>query len=384
MRGIQGATGYVRAIRAAALAATVALSGCGSMASNQPLPLRVQVSLHRRLLRHTLAWDRCWGGQHWTLPGCGPITIQGGKLTLQLAAAWGGGVTSLRYRGQQLVDHHDTGRLVQLALRDDCSESWNPTQGGGASSGGGTGVGSPTRSLHVTRTQVRLTAQMRDWQTDALTHVFVTQSLTIVAPAVVRLRYTVAGKGIAAAHLQPAPTCPADEMPAAYVDHRLTSTYTYTGNRPWTGAALTRIHLPRTHLSPQGGGNVTRLTHPDERWVARVNPANGIGVALFIPSPLPHGNWPVASWMRMHPRPNYIGLHVPLVIRNGVIARETVYLVAGTLPGIRRRVYRLRNALCRAAPKRSRTTEPLYRQLASGGPPPLCAGPIPAASPAGG
>ena len=379
MRVSRVVAGTAVRIGATLLVAALGLTGCALpwAASGRPLPLQVQSSLKRSLLAHTLAWDRCWGGQNWTKPGCGAITVRAGQLNVQLASAWGGGVTGIRYRGQQLVDHHDTGRLVQLALRDHCSEAWNPTQGGGASPGG-TGVGSPTRQVRIGHTQVQITSQARDWQSDRLTHVFITQDLAIIGKAVVRLQYTVTGKGIATAHLQPTPHCPANEMPAVYVDHRLTSTYTYTGSHPWSGAPLTRIHLPHAHLSARGGGNVTALAHPAERWVARINPANGIGVALFIPKPLPHGNWPVASWFLMHPRPNYIGLHVPLIIRNGTIARETVYLVAGTLSGIRERIYHLRNTLCRAAPAAAHTVKPLYEQLAGNSLPPLCAGPLPA------
>ena len=340
-----------------------------------PLPLRVTGKVPRALLLHPTqqAWQRCALPFAWSEARCGLITVRGGALTVQLAAAWGGAIASIVYRGHELVDHHDTGRLVQLALRDNCSESWNPTQGGGAG-GFGQGVGSPTRAVRVSADAVAITSEIRDWQSDRLTHVFVTQTVSVLAPDVLRVQYVVLGRGIRADHLRPTPSaCPANEMPAVYAGHRLTAAYAYTGQHPWAGRPVSRIRLPGTPSSATGG-NLTAAVQASEHWLALIDPHTGVGLALLIPHPPAQGGqWIAAAWVLMHPRPNYIGLHVPLPIVNGSIARETVYLVAGTLPTIRHRIYALHQALC----ARPGAAPPLWLAL-SRGTPPFCPPALPA------
>lgn len=58
-------------------------------------------------------------------------TVQGAELTLGASRQFGAAITSLVWNGQQFVDAHDYGRLIQVAYQlNGLGEAYNPTEGG--------------------------------------------------------------------------------------------------------------------------------------------------------------------------------------------------------------------------------------------------------------
>ncbi len=70
--------------------------------------------------------------------GSGQTTFGNEKLTIRTASRYAGAVEQVWFRGRQIVNNHDSGRLFQTAWSyDDQGECYNPTEGGSAVDGAG-------------------------------------------------------------------------------------------------------------------------------------------------------------------------------------------------------------------------------------------------------
>ena len=70
------------------------------------------------------------------------FTILSDDLTVEFESDWGGAIYSIIYEstGENLVDHHDVGRLLQVAYYDGRDPwVWDPVEGGGICDSGSHG-----------------------------------------------------------------------------------------------------------------------------------------------------------------------------------------------------------------------------------------------------
>ncbi|RKZ27937.1 hypothetical protein DRQ26_02145, partial [bacterium] len=100
------------------------------------------------------------------------FTILSDDLTVEFESDWGGAIYSIIYEptGENLVDHHDVGRLLQVAYYDGRDPwVWDPVEGGGSCDSGSQTIdwyyfeganGDPTGGVYVKTLP-------RDWKTCA-------------------------------------------------------------------------------------------------------------------------------------------------------------------------------------------------------------------------
>jgi hypothetical protein len=170
---------------------------------------------------------------------------------------------------RNLLNHYDRGRFIQQSYYGKPDGSvwvdkpwrWNPVQGGDFK-------GKPARvletreekhALHVKSLPVNWAGgqdveecRMEEW-------------ITLDGKvATIRFRFTYTGKD----EHPPAH----QELPAVFADHALADLVCYTGDRPWTGAPLSR-HRP-------GWPNESRTA--SEEWAAYLGP-DGRGIGVHFP-----------------------------------------------------------------------------------------------------
>lgn len=206
-----------------------------------------------------------------------PLMLDNGKVRLGIDLASGGsifwfGCATARVN---LLNHYDRGRFIQQSYygRQDGSIwhdkpwRWNPVQGGDWR-------GKPARmlSLEVTTNLagqavalVSSSAPMHWASGQEIQEAVMSQSIVLTnALAHIRYRFTYNGQE----EHPPAH----QELPAVFIDAAHTNLVLYSGDRPWTGDALSR--------SVPGWPNETQK--PTEAWAAFVN-NDDVGLGVFFP-----------------------------------------------------------------------------------------------------
>jgi hypothetical protein len=108
-------------------------------------------------------------GSYGMSSGDGNATVGNQAITVRTSSHYAGAVTEIWFRGRQIVDSHDTGRLVQTALSfDGQGECFNPTEGGSAENGSGQSS-SVLRSIVVEPGAVATATQAAYWHAAGLT-----------------------------------------------------------------------------------------------------------------------------------------------------------------------------------------------------------------------
>ncbi len=171
--------------------------------------------------------------------------------------------------GRNLLNHYDQGRFIQQSWygAKDGSDwngkpwRWNPVQGGDWK-------GAPSKLLELRHTGTNLYSRTtpRHWASGMdITNAVMEQWITLEGRiARVKFKFTYTG---ATSH----PTAH-QEMPAVFVDAALTNLVYYRGDKPWTGAALTR-RIP---------GWPNEHDRMDESWAAYVDDKDW-GLGVFVP-----------------------------------------------------------------------------------------------------
>ncbi|MCB1087166.1 MAG: hypothetical protein KDM63_08985 [Verrucomicrobiae bacterium] len=172
---------------------------------------------------------------------------------------------------ENVLNHYDHGRYLQQSWYGDEDGSdwngkpwrWNPVQGGGWR-------GEPAEVLEfreISASGLFARTRPRHWATGkAIEDVVFEESIQLegkVARILFRMTYSGA-KAHAPRH---------QELPAVFVDSRLSTLVCYAGDRPWTGGELAR--------SVPGWPNESRKIA--EPWAAYIDPATDRGVGVMVP-----------------------------------------------------------------------------------------------------
>ena len=199
------------------------------------------------------------------------IFLDNGQIKLGVKKTSGAGIAWLSASDatENLLDHYDHGRLIQQSYygKDDGSKwadkpwRWNPVQGGDYK-------GNASEVLELTSDKTTLHARIRprNWAGgQLLADCEMEQRIRLEGKlAIVTFRFRYSGTDTHPAHQH--------EVPATFLHPSLTTLVHYDGDKPWTGAPLTR--------SRPGWPNESR--HIPEGWAAYVNDKD-TGVGVFAP-----------------------------------------------------------------------------------------------------
>jgi hypothetical protein len=199
------------------------------------------------------------------------VYLQNADLRVGLLRSHGGAIAHLSppASDSNTLNHYDHGRLVQQSYYGDedgsrwVDQAWryNPVQGGDYK-------GNAAKVIHFQSTES--TAQVktipRHWASGALVdECRMEQQLELDGPILrVHYRFSYHGNLTHKARHQ--------ETPAVFVAPRLSTLVTYTGDKPWTSAALTQ----RTPGWPNESVTLS------EGWAAYVD-ENGVGIGVYVP-----------------------------------------------------------------------------------------------------
>ncbi len=130
------------------------------------------------------------------------FTISSDYLTVEFESDWGGAIYSIIYEptGEQLVDHHDVGRLIQVAYYDGRDPwVWDPVEGGGSCNEGSETIewyyypaicGSPLGGVYVKTLP-------RDWKTCVFLPDTIEKWVEFVDDTILKVVFSPQRKGIA-------------------------------------------------------------------------------------------------------------------------------------------------------------------------------------------
>jgi len=198
--------------------------------------------------------------------------LENRELRLGLLSTHGGALGYLSKQGSDhnVLNHYDHGRLVQQSYYGDedgskwAKKPWryNPVQGGHYQ-----GTPAKIRKLEqVSDTQIYVATIPRHWASGALLEeCLMEQWVSLDGPLVaLRYRFTYKGERTHQARHQ--------EVPAVFVDPALDTLVTYSGDAPWTGAALKQWR-------PGWPNEPATLS---ENWAAYVD-QEGRGIGVYVP-----------------------------------------------------------------------------------------------------
>lgn len=230
----------------------------------------------------------------------------------------------------------DKGRQIQVSLytagqsypncwpcNAGCNWGWNPVQAGNCANYG-------SGSLQVTQTSSSLVVRSQPMQWDnglGRSNVVLNQDFRFARPNALQMTWTITNNEsftIDGTH----------EMPVAYLETRQSRPVAYTGNAPFTNAAVAEFTI---------GVNSFTDPVPTERWIAWLD-AQGHGVALYVPQ---QSTAPTATWRLGKlggsgvPAAHYMQNWASMRLTPGQSKSVVAYLVTGTVSEIRSAVYSL-------------------------------------------
>lgn len=212
--------------------------------------------------------------QTWPETGMESATyITNGKVQIGVDLERGGAIFhfSEAKTKRNLLNHNDEGRFVQQSYYGDADGSkwngnawnWNPVQGGSWE-----GKKATVSYKNVTDTKITVNTIPMHWASgESLSDCLMREEITLegdCAHIIYTFKYS-GSKSHKARH---------QEMPAVFCDYDLGTLVCYTGKKPWTEDALTRI-VPK-NLSD---GATNQYLDRTEEWSAYVDDSDwGIGV----------------------------------------------------------------------------------------------------------
>gem|GEM_PF-2272185 len=271
----------------------------------------------------------------------GTIYLDNGIVRVGINLDWGGGISEIVYKGKNIVNNDDPGRLIQISFYDggdyynnldtsDPNWGWNPVQGGDKY-GHGSGVISFTQSASKIYTK----CQPCEWNPDnkgggpsllVRSDCYFEQwvSLDKKKPEVIKVTYKLTHLGTDE-HL-----LAGQEFPCVYVNSEFDRMIIYRGLSPWTNSAVTEESVP---IFPNTGN-----WYSPEYWAALVNSEN-LGLAVYTP------------WQNCYPGcvgtlmpgggTNYFRPTILYSIGERAVVCATIYLVVGDYTKSREGIYAL-------------------------------------------
>lgn len=260
------------------------------------------------------------------------LFLDNGKIRLGVNRSEGAAIGwfSESRSGENLLNYFDRGRYLQQSWYGDPDGSdwagkpwvWNPVQGGGYR-----GEKAETLSLETpSANSLRAVNQPRHWATgEKISDVRFEESIELKGEvAEIFFRMTYSGKKSHAPRHQ--------ELPAVFVNERLSELVRYDGDSPWTGNDLTR--------SEPGWPNESHEI--SENWAAYVDPETGYGVGVYVP---------IADTITSYRfgkagekgACSYLAPVKTIAVTPGFEFEYRVWLTCGTVEEIRRRFSRIRS-----------------------------------------
>ncbi len=200
------------------------------------------------------------------------VFIDNGKLRLGVIKSAGAGIGYLSPSGTEtnLLNHFDRGRLIQQSYYGDPDGSqwgetpWtlNPVQGGDYQ-----GKIPPLVELRSGNQEIYSKSIPLHWATGETLSSFVMEQWISLEGELARVRFrmTYTGEESHAPRHQ--------EIPAVFVDARLSVLHLYQGNQPWEGQLLTKVEP----------GPRNEYYDLPEHWAAFAN-ESGVGLGVLVPA----------------------------------------------------------------------------------------------------
>ncbi len=254
---------------------------------------------------------------------------------------WGGAISTISHRDNNIVDDHDTGRLVQTSFYDsgenypsnpiDSSWGWNPVQGGDKYM-----HGSSVLEYTQSSSEVYVKSQLLQWNPDnkggginqPIASPFTQETWITLSPKypqLARVRHRIISSDSKSRRGN-------HEVPASFVLPFLDKVVTYSGSAPWTNAS---VSFPSVPIHPDIGV----VAPVSEQWLAWVN-ADGFGLTLYVPNHTMASN---AGFNIYHIDgvTSYMRPALTETISPGTPWEQTYYLILGNYIDSRSVIYQL-------------------------------------------
>jgi hypothetical protein len=267
----------------------------------------------------------------------GVAYVENSVMRVGANLSWGGAIVEISHAGHNLVDDHDTGRLVQASLYDQYGRytshdapdwGWNPVQGGDKHNHGSRVLNytNDGKTMYVKTAMVEWNPGDKGGGVDAAVNSDVTLETWITLdptrPEHVTVRYRAATTG-------PERTGN-NEFPALFAAPWLNRFVTYQGFSPWTREATSE---------PSFGDfpNIAELHNLNERWGAWLND-HDFGLAMYFPE---HNRGTSANAYRIPRVTNYLRPGMFESISSAKSIDITFDLIIGNLVDLRNMIYDL-------------------------------------------
>ncbi|KPL00928.1 MAG: hypothetical protein AMJ91_02385, partial [candidate division Zixibacteria bacterium SM23_73_3] len=217
----------------------------------------------------------------------GTVYLDNDTVRVGLNLDWGGVISEIIYEGVNLVNKHDTGRLLQLSLYDgsdiypgtdgtDPNWGWNPTQAGDKYNHPSSVLfySASTDSMYTKTQPLEYNPDNKGGGSDqgVLSDVYFEQWTSLEGQAV-KVKWKVTHLGT------DHHTITVESFPCVYVNRDFCRLFTYEGGNPWSYDSLTEKSVP----SSPGSTLVFKST---EYWAAFVD-GSGMGLTLYSTTHFP-------------------------------------------------------------------------------------------------
>lgn len=264
--------------------------------------------------------------------------IDNGVVKVGVRLDWGGAISEIWYNGINLVDDHDTGRLIQISLYDgddyynysDCGDpnwGWNPVQGGDKYN-----HGSPVIKYYNRGYEIYIKTRPYEWNPDnkgggpdtpVYSDIILEQWVRFgVADNVIKVKYRITSLS---GEFHP---CIGQEFPCIYTNSILNKLAVYDGQNPWQNDTLSYYSLP-VHPEPAIAVKST------EYWAALCNES---GLSLAIYSKNLYSDF-IALGFPPSANTCYLRGNRDFSIHSNGVLEDEMYIIVGDINDVRSKIY---------------------------------------------
>ena len=268
------------------------------------------------------------------------LYLDNGVLKVGVKLDWGGAISEIWYKGVNLINNHDTGRLIQISLYDrndyynysDCGDpnwGWNPVQGGDKYK-----HGSPVITYYSKGYELYIKTRPYQWNPDnkgggsdtpVYSDVILEQWVSFgPQPNILKIKYRITSLS------SDFHAATAQESPCLYTNSMFNRFVIYNGTSPWTNDSLSYYSLP-VYPDP------ALVKRSVEYWAALVNSTND-GIGIY--SPYLYKSF-IALGFPSSASTSYFRGHREFSIHSNGVLEDEIYVIAGSISKIRKEVYEL-------------------------------------------
>ncbi len=264
----------------------------------------------------------------------GTVYLDNGVMKVGVNLDWGGAITEIVYNNANLVDRHDTGRLIQTSFYDGSYSvdpnnpnwGWNPVQAGDKYNA----VSSVIDYL-VTDTVIYTKTQLLEWNPDnkggssqkaVFSSAYLEQWVTL-SKNIIKLKYRLKYLGI-----ENHAKIGSQEFPCLYLIPSLHRIITYDGVLPWQKDAFVEKTVPAfpSYL----------IFSTSEYWSSFVDDIN-FGITVFTNSKSPS----FIATRITNSQTTYLNSSCYFDIPSNSIIDNELFLLVGDLSSVRDQIYNL-------------------------------------------